>query len=77
MPIPKRKQGQSEDTYIPECIAELVGKEGMDNSQAAAICYQQLEIQLSLDPAWRKSFINQPAPAKLHSVNPNMDSKIK
>jgi len=60
MPIPKRKQGQSEETFIPECIAELVGEYEVE--QATAICYSQLElekdIQLIADKEWRRNFVN-------------------
>jgi hypothetical protein len=31
--------GESEDEFIPRCIAKLVGDEGYDTEQAAAICY--------------------------------------
>ena len=58
MPIPQRKQGQAEDTYISDCIAELVGNGDYESEQAAAICYQQLDIQLGMDSEWRKSFLN-------------------
>jgi hypothetical protein len=44
MPIPQRKQGQSEDTFISECIADLSGE--YDTAQAAAICYQQLNLEI-------------------------------
>jgi hypothetical protein len=55
MPIPNRKQGQSEDTFIGECISQLVGE--YDQDQAAAICYQQLSINLTADKQWRKDFL--------------------
>jgi len=61
MPIPQRKQGQSEDTFIGECISQLVGE--YDQEQAAAICYQQLDIQLSADKDWRKSFLASKNPS--------------
>jgi hypothetical protein len=38
MPIPKPTANQTENEYISECIAFLVG-EGKDKEQAAAICY--------------------------------------
>ena len=31
--------GETEDEFIPRCIAKLVGDEGYENDQAAAICY--------------------------------------
>ena len=57
MPIPQRKQGQPEETFIGECISELVGKGEYDKDQAAAICYQQLSIALTADKNWRKDFL--------------------
>jgi hypothetical protein len=56
MPIPQRKQGQAEDTFIAECIGELAGEYPQD--QAAAICYQQLSIALTADKEWRKDFLS-------------------
>ena len=32
-------EGESEDDFIPRCISKLVGDEGYDTDQAAAICY--------------------------------------
>jgi hypothetical protein len=32
-------KGEHQDEYIPRCIAKLVGDEGYENDQAAAICY--------------------------------------
>ena len=32
-------KGEHEDEFIPRCIAKLVGDEGYDQTQAAAICY--------------------------------------
>jgi hypothetical protein len=58
MPIPSRKQGEAEDTFISRCIGDLSGE--YETSQASAICYQQLAINLTVDKEWRKSFINSP-----------------
>jgi hypothetical protein len=38
MPIPKPTANQTENEYVSECIAFLIG-EGKDKEQAAAICY--------------------------------------
>jgi len=35
----KPQSGEREDDYIPRCIGVLVGDEGYDQDQAAAICY--------------------------------------
>jgi hypothetical protein len=60
MPIPKRKQGEPDDTFISRCIEEISGEYDVD--QAAAICYSQLElekdIQLIADKDWRRTFVN-------------------
>jgi hypothetical protein len=58
MPIPKRNQGEQEQEYIGRCIKNLLDE--YDQDQAAAICYQQLDIQLGMDSSWRKSFLNKP-----------------
>ena len=74
MPIPQRKQGQSEDTFIADCISKLVGEYPQD--QAAAICYQQLTVQLTMDKEWRKSFVNSPESTCLTQYK-HVDSNIK
>jgi hypothetical protein len=56
MPIPKRNQGEQEQDYISRCISNI--SDEYEQTQAAAICYQQLDIQLSMDSSWRKSFLN-------------------
>jgi hypothetical protein len=57
MPIPNRKSGEQEQEFIGRCASQLVGEEGYERDQAVAICYQQLDIQLSADKDWRKSFL--------------------
>jgi hypothetical protein len=39
--------GESEDEFIPRCIAKLVGDEGYETDQAAAICYSTWEAKLN------------------------------
>jgi hypothetical protein len=56
MPIPKRNQGEQEQDYLGRCIKNLLDE--YDQDQAAAICYQQLDIKLGMDSEWRKSFLN-------------------
>jgi hypothetical protein len=55
MPIPERQKGEPKDKFLGDCIAELVTK-GHENDQAAAICYQQMDIQLMNSREWRKDF---------------------
>ena len=42
LPIPSPKPGQSEETFISECIADLSGEYSQE--QASAICYRQLDL---------------------------------
>jgi len=46
MPVPKREKGEPKDKFLSDCIAELVGA-GHEQDQASAICYQQMDVQLS------------------------------
>jgi hypothetical protein len=62
MPIPKRKSGEVEQDFIGRCASKLIGEEGYEREQAVAICYQQLDIQLSADKDWRKSFMSSKNP---------------
>ena len=45
-------KGEREDEFIPRCIAKLVGDEGYENDQAAAICYS----------TWRETHAIEPNP---------------
>ena len=74
MPIPKRKQGEAEDTFISRCIGDL--SDEYETSQASAICYQQLAINLIVDKEWRKSFINSPEATCLTQYK-HVDSNLK
>ena len=66
MPIPERQKGESKDSFLSDCIAELVSA-GHENDQAAAICYQQMDVQLMNSREWRKSF-TQSADTKLKQL---------
>jgi hypothetical protein len=46
MPVPERQKGEPQDKFLSDCIAELVSA-GHENDQAAAICYQQMGVQLT------------------------------
>ena len=63
MPIPKRDSGEQEQEFISRCAKQLIGEEGYEREQAVAVCYQQLDIQLSADKNWRKSFMASKNPA--------------
>jgi hypothetical protein len=63
MPIPKRKSGEVEQDFIGRCASKLIGEEGYEREQAVAICYQQLNIQLSTNSEWRKQFIASKNPS--------------
>ena len=63
MPIPNRKSGEQEQDFIGRCASKLIGEEGYEREQAVAICYQQLDIQLSAYKNWRKSFLASKNPS--------------
>lgn len=45
--------GESQDDFIPRCIAKLVGDEGYETDQAAAICYSTYREKMEIDnPCW-------------------------
>ncbi len=56
MPIPKRNQGEQEQDYVSRCIKNI--SDEYEQDQAAAICYQQLSINLTADKQWRKDFLS-------------------
>ena len=56
MPVDKPKPGESKEDYLAYCIPAEI-KEGYERDQAVAICYQKLDIQLTADKNWRKSFL--------------------
>ena len=56
MPIPNQQQGEQNDAFVSRCIGELVGEYEQD--QAAAICYQQRDVQLMNNKEWRREFVS-------------------
>lgn len=46
MPIPKTKDGQSEQEYVSECISAIIDEYGQE--QAAAICYNTYRTEKGL-----------------------------
>jgi hypothetical protein len=56
MPIPNQQQGEQNDAFVSRCISELVGEYEQD--QAAAICYQQRDVQLMNNKEWRREFVS-------------------
>ena len=58
MPLPKPKQGESEQDFISRCIPVVMG-EAEDNEQAAAICYSQ----------WRAKSVNEELLTAIHTRN--------
>ena len=58
MPIPKRKQGEDEQTFISRCIGEISGE--YDREQATAICYQQINLE---EYAFRKALMQFSQPS--------------
>ena len=55
MPVQERQPGEDKDKFLGDCIAELIGS-GRERDQAAAICYQQMDIQLMTSKEWRRNF---------------------
>lgn len=60
MPIPKRKSEENEQEFIARCAEELIGGGEYEREQALAICYQQLDIQLTADKQWRRNLVSNP-----------------
>ena len=45
--------GETQEDFIPRCIAKLVGDEGYDTDQAAAICYSTYREKMDIEnPCW-------------------------
>jgi hypothetical protein len=42
--------GETKDEFVSRCIAKLVGDEGYDNDQAAAICYSTWSEEHAIEP---------------------------
>ena len=42
--------GETQDEFIPRCIAKLVGDEGYETDQAAAICYSTYREKAAIEP---------------------------
>jgi hypothetical protein len=45
MPMPKPKVGEGESEFVSRCMKKLVGEEGYEQAQAAAICYNQYNME--------------------------------
>jgi len=45
----KPRAGEKEDEFIPRCMSVLIGDEGYDEKQAAAICYTYWEEKMGVD----------------------------
>ena len=45
--MPKPWSGEKRTAYISRCISQLVGKEGYDKDQAAAVCYSMWKQNLA------------------------------
>ena len=56
MPIQERQAGEPKDKFLSDCISELVSK-GHESDQSAAICYQQMDVQLMNNKEWRREFV--------------------
>jgi hypothetical protein len=70
MPIPTRKGGESEDEYIPRCMAAIGGEYPQD--QALAICYDKFRENMNKTT---QQTVNQKIArmSKLRGINLNPD----
>lgn len=66
MPLKPRRPGESKSKFLGDCISELVNA-GHAQDQAAAICYQQMDVQLVFDKKWRNELI-KPAGDKIKQM---------
>ena len=55
--------GETEDEFIPRCIAKLVGDEGYDTDQAAAICYSTYREKASAEEFAEETYTDYPEAA--------------
>jgi hypothetical protein len=55
--------GESEDEFIPRCIAKLVGDEGYETDQAAAICYSTYREKASAAEFAAETYTDYPEAA--------------
>ena len=56
--------GESEEDFIPRCIAKLVGEEGYENDQAAAICYSTYKEKASAEDFAAETYTDYPQAAR-------------
>lgn len=53
----KPHPGETEEEFIPRCMKLLIGQEGYDEKQAAAICYTYLEEKMGVDVSTLQPYI--------------------
>ena len=53
----KPRAGETEEEFIPRCMKVLIGDEGYDEKQAAAICYSYLEEKMGIDVSGLQPYI--------------------
>ncbi len=58
MPIPNQQSGEHDEAYVSRCIGDLVSSGEYEQDQAAAICYQQRDVQLMNNKEWRREFVS-------------------
>jgi len=56
--------GETEDEFIPRCIAKLVGDEGYETDQAAAICYNTYREKASAEEFAAETYTDYPQAAR-------------
>lgn len=55
----KPQGGETEDEFVSRCIGVLVGDEGYETDQAAAICYSSWEENMSIDTSNLPPYVDE------------------
>jgi hypothetical protein len=61
MPIPQFKAGMDEQEFIADCISKI--SDEYDTAQAAAICYQQINLEKFGSKNFRRSLLESASPS--------------
>lgn len=61
MPIPQFKAGMDENEFISDCISKI--SDEYDTAQAAAICYQQINLEKYGSQQFRRRLLEAVSPS--------------
>ena len=53
------REGESEEEFLPRCMSKLVGEEGYEQDQAAAICYSTYREKMEIDTSELPPYVDQ------------------